>query len=110
MSRYTVQSIILGTLFILSSCLVTQSSQPVPALLEQPSAETRLILEKAIGYLLNSQPVKLANKVFTTKDTVIIEGHQLKDNYRNPRIGRKMHQADTVSLFIEGEKCYLKHG
>jgi hypothetical protein len=81
----------------------------VPALLVQPSAQSRLILEKAIGDLLNSQPVKLADNVFTLKNTVIIEPNQPKDNQGRLLDGREIRQADTFTLLTEDGKCYLRH-
>ena len=95
--------------FMLSSCLATQLSQPAPALIESPSADTRLLLESNIGQLLNSQPIKLSNNVFVQKSTVIIDRHQPKDSRGNLLDGREVRQADTVSLLIEDGKCYLKH-
>jgi hypothetical protein len=94
---------------MLNSCLAIQSLQPVEALLQQPSVKSRLILENAIGDLLNSQPIKLADNAFLQKSTVIISRRQPKDSSGNLLDGREMRQADTFSLFTEGGKCYVKH-
>lgn len=88
---------------------MTEQTKPVEALLEQPSAKSRRILEDAIGNLLNSQPVKLADSVFTVKSSIIIEATQPKDSHGNLLDGRENRQADTFSLLTENEKCYLKH-
>ena len=97
------------TTCILSSCLATQVSQPVPAMLDQPSSDTRLLLESAIGDLLKSQPIKLSDNVFLQKSTVIIGRSQPKDGRGNLLNGREIRKADTVSLLTEDGKCYLKH-
>lgn len=97
------------TAFFLSSCLATQLTHPKAALLEQPSAQSRKILENAIGEMLNSQPVKLADNVFTLKSEVIVEPNQPKDSRGFLLDGRDVRQADTFSLLTEGGKCYLKH-
>lgn len=109
MKKYSTTSIVVVAPFILSSCLATQPVHPVEALLEQPSAESRLILENAIGNLLNSQPIKLADTVFTIKSSVIIERSQPRDSRGNLLDGRETRPVDTVSLFTEDGKCYLKH-
>lgn len=96
-------------LFMLSSCLGTQAAHPVAALLEQPSEESRRILEIAIGNLMNSQAVTLADNVFTTKSTVIIEANQPKDSSGKLLDGRDIRAADTFSLLTENGKCYVKH-
>ncbi len=94
---------------MLSNCAATELSQNTPALLEQSSADTRLLLESTIGDLLNSQPVKLADNAFTEKSTVIIERSQPKDSRGNLLDGREIRPADTVTLLTEDGKCYLKH-
>ena len=109
MRKYAVKAVVMMALFMLSSCLATQPSQPIPALIERPSADTRLLLESNIGQLLNSQPIKLSNNVFVQKSTVIIDRHQPKDSRGNLLDGREVRQADTVSLLLENGKCYLKH-
>ena len=96
-------------LCILSSCLATQSAQYYPALLESPSADTHLLLEGAIGGLLNSQPIKLANSIFIQESTIIIAPSQPKDSRGNLLEGREIRQADTVSLLTKDRKCYLQH-
>lgn len=83
--------------------------QALPALLKSPSADNRLLLESAIGDLLNSQPIKLADNVFTLKSTIIIEPKQSMDNRGNLLDGREIRQADTFTLLFEDDKCYLKH-
>lgn len=94
---------------MLSSCLVTHALQPIPALLEHPSAETRRILERAIGSLLNSQPVKLADNVFSQNSTVMIERNRATNNRINPLGAKDVKPANTFLLFIKDKKCYLRH-
>ena len=109
MRNDTATYIIFITLFILNSCSAVQILPLEEALLEQPSVENHLILESAVGDLLNSQPVKLADNVFLEKSTVIIEHHQPRNNRGTLLDGREMRQADTVSLLTKNGKCYVKH-
>ena len=109
MRQYTAKSVIIIASLLLGSCLATQPAQHVSALLEQSSADTRLVLENAIGELMNSQPVKLADNVFLQKSIVIIERRQPKDSRGNLLDGREVRQADTISLHTEDGKCYLRH-
>jgi hypothetical protein len=94
---------------VLNSCSATQPLHPIPALLAQPSQDSRLVLEHAIGDLFNSQSIKLANTVFTHRSTVIIESRVAKDSRGNLLNGREIRQADSVSLLTEDGKCYVKH-
>lgn len=109
MNKYKSKCILMLAFLILSSCLTSQPVPPIPALLVQPSADSHMILEHAIGDLLNSQPIKLAHSVFLHKSTVIIEPKQFKDNRRNILDGREIRSADTFSLLTEKGLCYLKH-
>jgi hypothetical protein len=106
MSMYPPKSIIFTTCLVFSSCSATQ---PLPALLEQPSVETRLLLESAVGDLFNSQPIKLADNAFLEKSIVIIEPSQPKDHQGKLLEGREMREADTVSLLILNGECYVRH-
>jgi hypothetical protein len=81
----------------------------VPALLEHSSSEIRIVLEQAIGNLINSPPIKLADNVFTNKSTVIVEPRQPKDSRGNLLDGWEIRPADIFSLLTEDGKCYIKH-
>lgn len=109
MSKYTSKSLLILAPLVLSSCSATQPLHPIPALLVQPTIDSRLVLEHAIGDLFNSQPIKLASNVFIQKSTVIIKSHLVKDSRGSLLDGREMRQADTVSLLTEDGKCYVKH-
>ena len=103
------ETLLIIALFILSSCLAPLPLPPAEALLTQPSAESRKIIENAIGELLNSQPIKLADNVFTEQSTVIIERIQSKDSRGKLLNGREVDQADTFSLLSRDSNCYVRH-
>jgi hypothetical protein len=105
-NKFPSKSIILTSSLVFSSCSATQ---PLPALLEKPSAETRLLLEIAVGDLFDSQSIKLADNTFLEKSIVIIEYSQPKDNRGNLLDGREIREADTVSLLTVNGKCYVRH-
>jgi hypothetical protein len=96
----------LTAFLVLSSCSATQ---PLPALLEQPSVKTRVLLENAVGDLFNSQPIKLTDNAFLEKSIIIIEHSKPKDNQGNLLDGREIREADTVSLLILNGECYVRH-
>jgi len=94
---------------VLTSCKTIQAQELQPALLEHSSPEVRIILEQAIGSLMNSQPIKLADNVFTQQSTVIVDRSQLGSNQRVLLHGREIKPADTFSLLIKNSQCYLQH-
>ena len=103
------KSIVIITTSILSGCLATQPSQPVAALLEQSSAENRILLERAIGDFLNSDPIKLADNIFSQESTVVVDRSPSTNSRGNLLDGREMQAADSFSLLTENGLCYLKH-
>lgn len=111
MSKYqTTYVLALLTIYTFSSCSATQLEQaPVPALLERQSTESRVAIEKTLGVLMNSKPVKLASHAFVDKSTVIIDRNQSVGNQGSLLNGREIRPADTFTLLINDGLCYLKH-
>ncbi|WP_299080315.1 hypothetical protein [uncultured Paraglaciecola sp.] len=107
MKKYLLNSVGLFTAISLQGCMASQTPDYLPALLVQPNANTRIILETAIGQLLNSQPIKLANSVFTKQHTIMIERQQTING--DISMGRGVDFADSVSLLTKSGKCYLQH-
>ena len=103
------KSILVMATIMLTNCKTTQAQESLPALLEYSSPEIRIALEQAIGSLMDSQPIKLADNVFTQNSTVIVERSQLSNNQTVLLHGRDIKPADTFSLFIKNSQCYLQH-
>jgi len=101
--------LLLLALVVLVGCQITQAQQPVNALLETQSTKTRVLLEQAIGNLLNSQPVKLADDVFTLSSTVIIERSHSIDGFGRLIDERDLKPIDSFTLLLQSNKCLLKH-
>ena len=104
-----VKSVLVMATIMLTNCKTTQAQESLPALLEYSSPEIRIALEQAIGSLMNSQPIKLADNVFTQNSTVIVDRSQHSNNQRILLDGRDIKPADTFSLLIKNSQCYLKH-
>ena len=103
------KSILVMATIMLTNCKTTQAQESLPALLEYSSPEIRIALEQAIGSLMDSQPVKLADNIFTQNNTVIVERSQPSSNQRILLYGRDTKPADTFSLLMKNSQCYLQH-
>jgi hypothetical protein len=108
-NKYIPKSILILASLLVNSCSATQPLEFLPALLVQPSEDNRIVLERAIGDLFNSQPIKLANGVFTQQSKVVIERRLAKDSRGNLLNGREIREADSVSLLTEDGQCYIRH-
>lgn len=108
MLKYQVAVLLVVCTF--SACNSRQDKQAlVPALLTSQSPQDRVLIEKAIGTLMSSRPVKLAAHVFVNKSTVIIGPKQSTDNHGNLLNGRETRPVDTFTLLVKDELCYLRH-
>jgi hypothetical protein len=108
-NKYISKSILILASLLVSSCSATQPLEPIPALLVQPTEDNRIALEHAIGDLFNSQPIKVANSVFTQQSKVVIERRLAKDSRGNMLDGRELREADSVSLLTKDGQCYIRH-
>jgi hypothetical protein len=104
-----VKSVLVMVTIMLTNCRTIQAQESRPALLEYSSPEIRSVLEQAIGSLMNSQPIKLADNVFTQNSTVIVERDQLSNNRSILLDDRNINPADTFSLLIKNSQCFLQH-
>jgi hypothetical protein len=108
-NKYIPKTILTLAPLLLSNCSATQPLEPIPALLVQPTEDNRIVLEHAIGDLFNSQPIKLANSVFTQQSKVVIERRLVKNSRGELLDGREIREADSVSLLTEDGQCYIRH-
>ncbi len=90
----------------LVGCQSVVAQQGQPALLTAPLQQNRVQIEQAVGKLLGSAPVKLADNAFTHHSSVMIErAGPSALNMRNVAPS----PVDKISLVIEGKKCWLLH-
>jgi hypothetical protein len=108
-NKYIPKTILTLAPLLLSNCSATQPLEPIPALLVQPTEDNRIVLEHAIGDLFNSQPIKLANSVFTQQSKVVIERRLAEDSRGNMLDVREIREADSVSLLTKNGQCYIRH-
>jgi hypothetical protein len=108
-NKYIHKSILILASLLVNSCSATQPLEFLPAKLVQPSEDNRIVLEHAIGDLFNSQPIKLANSVFTQQSKVVIERRLAKDSRGNMLDVREIREADSVSLLTKNGQCYIRH-
>ncbi len=85
-------------LLLLSACA---SAQPdVPAVLDNPSQESRAELARAVSAALNGVPVRLADDALTHDSLLIIE---------KAHTGRDLDRPEHFHLVKAGTQCVLVH-
>ena len=100
---------LISLVLVFTGCKSSHATQAEEALLTNPSTEIRQILEQAMGNLMNSQPIKIADSAFTTKSMVLIERTSSLDSNKNLIIGRTLIESETFTLLKKGKQCFLKH-
>ena len=86
-----------------------EMSNGSPALLSNPSLETRSELTEIISKAMNGRQTVLAPDVLTASPSLIIERAAHKSIYGNPMMGRRMDKPDHFSLSLSGKYCILTH-
>lgn len=100
----------LTTLAALGGCVSTNASEMKAALLDNPSVETRKLVQQGLATLLNGQQVMLADKVFSASSQFILERKQHTDEQGRLLDGRQpLAPADSFSLLKNDKGCYLRH-
>ncbi len=93
----------------MSACGTMPHADEVPAIVVNATAETRLILRRALGSLLERDSVLLADDAFLRESTVTLEPARLRDRQGNLLQGREQRAPGRFRLVKEGGACVLVH-
>lgn len=72
-----------------------------PAVLTQPSAETRQLIIHAIANMLRGAQVQIADDALTQNSILTV--------HRSLLAGRDLGSVDRFQLIINGDECFLVH-
>lgn len=82
-------------------CAAPGNGQERPAVLAEPSAETRAELRLAVSAALNGADVMLADDALTKDSRLVVERRHLK--------GRELDRPEQFRLVMIGTRCLLVH-
>lgn len=97
---------------LLSACQGTPldtAAAPVPALLDQPDAQTRAELREAVLALTGFSSVTLADEDLTRSSTLVIERKHQRDGKGDLLQGRDLEMPQYLRLELRGGQCWLQH-
>jgi hypothetical protein len=106
--RYQYAALLLSGLF-LNNCTTAANAPAKPALLSKSSVQTRVLLEKTLGGLMGSQPIKLADNVFIEKSTVLIARQPLPNDRDFIPGAIPEQQANSFTLLKRDGVCLIRH-
>jgi hypothetical protein len=93
----------------LVACRTIPATREAPAVITDPTPESRAALAKAVSAALNGAHVKLADDALTKTDTLIIEHEQPRDPTGAPPDGRQRGMPEQFRLVKAGAQCSLVH-
>jgi len=90
-----------GTLLLVTACKTGAVRAEVPAILVDPTIESRAELHQIVGSLLGGRTVTIADDALTTQSMLVIEPKYLT--------GRDLGKPDQFRLLLSGSDCVLVH-
>ena len=96
-------------LVALSACKTATTQEDVPALIAEPTPESRAELTRVVSKALNGAPVTLADDALTQNSQLIIERNEPRDSQGRPLSGRDLGKPDHFQLVKAGPECILIH-
>ena len=95
--------------FLLSACASSQAQEGVPAVITNPTAESRAELQHAVSSALQGAPVTLADDALTNTSSLIIDRTAARDAVGRRLNGRELGRPEQFRLLKQGNQCVLVH-
>ena len=99
----------LVSVLLITACQSSKQSGDMPAIIVQPTIESRTELVRAVSSALQMDAVTLSVGAFTTTSELIVERKRANNLQGRIGGGREMERPDHFSLVINGAICILLH-
>lgn len=93
----------------LAFCATLSGRRDVPAVLTNPTPETRAALARAVSEALHGAPVTLADDALTRDPALVIERARRRTADGVPLTGRETMPPEQFRLVKDGPRCVLVH-
>ena len=90
-------------------CQTMTGNDEVPAVIADPTAESRAELLGVVQDAMSGAPVRIADDALTTTSVLIIQRMPQKDLEGRPLTGRDLGRPEHFKLVTNGTKCVLLH-
>ncbi|HEY5806458.1 MAG TPA: hypothetical protein VIT67_00730 [Povalibacter sp.] len=102
-----MQKLLLSTALCLAGCAHSQPPADSPAVIVNPSIESRAELRAVVATALDAADVTIADDALTQSATLFIERGQKRDARGQPLSGRELGRPERFDLIISAGKCVL---
>ena len=99
----------LAALLSAGACRTAQARPDVPAVISEPTSQTRAELVEAVSAALGGATVTLADDALTRDNTLVVERKRHLDPSGLPVNGRDLGRPETFRLVKNGADCVLLH-
>lgn len=102
-----MRKLLLVSVFCLAGCAHPQAHPDSPALIADPSPQTRAELRTAVAAVLGVGDVTIADDALTQSSTLFVERSLKRDAKGQLLSGRELGRPERFDLVASGEKCVL---
>ena len=98
-----------AAMLALAACATASGRRDVPAVLTNPTPESRAELVRTVSGALHGAPITLADDALTRDSTLIIERTPPRTPDGVPLSGRETGRPEHFRLVKNGSRCVLVH-
>ncbi len=98
-----------GAFLSLPACKTVPDRQDVPAVVIEPTAQSRAEIAGAVSASLNGAPVRLSDDVLTHDSLLVVERARRRDPSGVVVQGRDLGEPERFRLVKHGADCVLIH-
>lgn len=104
-------AILFPALFFLSlaGCRMNVVRDERPAVIVEPTGESRAELKRAVSELLSGRDVMLAENALTESSVLVVERNRIRSLDKPPLPGRDLGRPERFRLVTTGERCVVIH-
>jgi hypothetical protein len=97
-----------GGFLALTACAATLPAEDAPAVIVNPTADSRAVLQRAVAELLGKD-VQLADSALTQSSTLVLEPARVRDTAGRLAQGRETRPSEVFRLVAVSGDCVLVH-
>ena len=107
MQRLGSSALCASVVALTCACQMLPAGEPRPALLTNPTAQSRAELNRVVSQALHGAPVRLAEDALTHDSVLIIDRVRPRDAAGLPLNGRELDKPQHFRLVEHASQCFL---
>jgi hypothetical protein len=104
-----MKSLLMAAAVLLSACVSSQAQEEQPAVIVNPTAQSRAELLQAVSTALQGVKTMLAEDALTNTSILFVERPAVHDAAGRRINGRDLGRPERFQLMMHGDRCVLVH-